>query len=448
MNRSWQIARPDWSLATLSVAVITLPFSRTACHAALVTFILLWISEGKWTEKFSTVKNNTLLQLFLALIIVYLLGMTYSNNASEAWFSLEKKILLFLVTIAMGTTLFQFDRWKIRLFFYLFAGACLIGTFICIGSAIMNMSENPAVMAQRIGYLNTSGFHELNPQTSPYWFFFSYVALADGINIHPTYFSLFLGFSTLFLFSEVFSSENQLPGRYRAAIVGIIIFFSAIIVCLSSRIVILSMLVIYGVVAVDALKSRTRWKVLLTVACLSLVLLTAYLNPVSWYRNWQEIGVTSFTVKPNYQYKTSTEIRTSLWWLGWQSYLRSNPIVGAGTGEVKQIMKETSGAYGITNVLKTNDPHSQYLHTLIAHGMLGLIVLLLNLLVPFVLAWQHRDYLVMGFIFLFAALCLTESALELQKGIVFFSLIYPMLVFQRQSFSNVFHPFKLVRAKN
>jgi hypothetical protein len=439
------ITRADWSFATLTVALISLPYSKTVCHVALIAFLLQWASEGDWSRKLLTVKNNVLLLFIILFVAMQLLALTYAADLQEGWLSIEKKLSLLLVTVAIATTAVRFSDKQIRLAFYFFAATCLAGAVVCLVYASLNaFRESPGIHG--IGYLNSSAFTALNPEANSKWLFFSYTALSAGVNIHPTYFSLYICFSNVFLLTEVLDPQKQIAKAYKIIIISIIIFFTVFIVCLSSRIMIFCMLATYAAIIVHPLV--TARKAAVVVACFVMVIILGFINPVSRYRGWQEIGLTTFAIKTNHQYKTSTEMRVSLWWLGWQSYLATNPIVGAGTGEVKQRMKTTSETYGITNVLETYDPHNQYLYTLIAHGLIGLIILMLSVLVPLILAWRIKDYLLTAFLFCFALLLLTESALEIQKGIVFFSIVYSLLVFQRHVFQIVPSPFNLARAKS
>mgnify|MGYP003575616239 CR=1 FL=1 len=93
-------------------------------------------------------------------------------------------------------------------------------------------------------------------------------------------------------------------------------------------------------------------------------------------------------------------------------------------------MRRTSEKYGITNILNSYNPHNQYLYILIGNGVVALVVFVLYLLMPLVKAWCNADYLMMAFTFLFGSLCFTETALELQKGIVFFIIVHSILAFQ------------------
>jgi O-antigen ligase len=422
------------SFATLSVSLIALPFSIAFCHVALIAFLLVWIAEGGWTEKISTIKQSFILKLVLAFIALQLIGILYTEDLSNGWFSLEKKIFLFLVPIAIATSAVKFNEKEIRLLFYSFTAACLAGVLVCVVNAIgqVNLYHNGSVSLQDVAYFGSSS-HQIIDSRHTLWLFFSYIGLAKGINIHPTYFSVYLAFSIFFVLYELMTGKNLTPVQ-KVALSFIIALFSLFIVCLSSRIVIISLISIYAILAAQSVFQRSLLRAACVIVLLAMVSVLLYLNPVSRYRNIEEIGSSAFTIKEKSVYSTSAEIRASLWWLAWKSYTKSNLLFGTGTGNVTNVMKQTSKQYEITNVMDTYDPHNQYLFLLISHGIVGLIIFALWLLLPFVQAWSRHDYLYMAFSFLFAALCLTESALELQKGIVFFALIQPLLAFQRQSF--------------
>jgi O-antigen ligase len=183
--------------------------------------------------------------------------------------------------------------------------------------------------------------------------------------------------------------------------------------------------------------SRNKTQAVL-ISVLSVVLLAIlYVNPVSRYRNIQEISATPFEVKSNQQYKNSIQIRLSLWWLAITSVDEKNFLLGSGTGDVLDVMKERGQQLAVSNTLNSYDPHNQYLFTLLSHGVVGLMILLMIFTLPVFITWPQRDYFYLIFLFFCASLCLTESAMELQKGIVFFSIINPLLLIRLNAFAPV-----------
>jgi len=63
---------------------------------------------------------------------------------------------------------------------------------------------------------------------------------------------------------------------------------------------------------------------------------------------------------------------------------------------------------------------------------------------PAIIAFRNQNILHLMFIALFALLCVTESALEVQKGIAFFSLFNSLFLFQ-YSYVHA-HQFKKLKA--
>jgi O-antigen ligase len=341
---------------------------------------------------------------------------------------MDKKIFLLAIPLALGTSAIRWQEKELHRLFYCFLGACLVATVICLFHA---WSETQIFLsggtnATRIGYLSSSDFQKLNPGAGRPWLFFSYVALAKGVGLHPTYFSLYLGFCSLFLLYRLLV---QPPGSswWRGAMVLIMIFLSFFIVLLSSRIILVSLVGAYVIALL-----RFAWRQPLSLLLLPLILVVCallYLNPVSRYRSLQEPVRTPLSIQQNGFYKNSMEIRASLWWLAWKTFQRTNPATGSGTGDVVEDMKETARTYNISNVLDTHYPHNEYLYLLIANGIAGLLIFILLLVIPAIQVWITGNYLYLGFSLLFGTLCFTDDALEWQKGIGFFALIYPLLVF-------------------
>ncbi|MDG2085909.1 MAG: O-antigen ligase family protein, partial [Flavobacteriales bacterium] len=72
--------------------------------------------------------------------------------------------------------------------------------------------------------------------------------------------------------------------------------------------------------------------------------------------------------------------------------------------------------------------HNQYLQTFATVGCFGLIILIYLLSHLFIVSIIKQDYIVAAFLFLIALSFLTESMLERQAGVVFFTFFYLLLV--------------------
>jgi len=416
------------SIVTLGIAIVSLPISTTICHTAIVFYLVSWVCEGNWRKKFTIIKKNVPIILIIVLFTLEVFGILYTDASGVA--GVEKKIFFVLVPVALATTGVKLTIRNIYQIFYCFVASCLICTFICLANAsyqitLLTEGEPLAILS----YLDASDYKTFNSDASDGWLSFSYISLAHGIGIHPTYFSLYLAFAITFL---LFRLDE---GRVWLRIVSWILigYFSFFIVLLSSRVIIVGMLVIFGIAIFQAMRrKKTLTKSFRLVAVVGLSATLLYLNPVSRYRNLQEIPFTSLHIQSNNNYINSTEIRASLWWLGLRASERVNLIWGTGTADVYDAIKQVSDDYHVTNSLETYDPHNQFLFTLIGSGIVGLTLLVALILCSLYFAFLKHDYLYGAFIFLFILICTTETALQLQKGVIFFAIFYSMLAFAKQ----------------
>lgn len=412
------------STGTLLLTVAAMPFSVPACHWSFVAFIACWLAEGEWEQKWSSLTANKLALLLPSFFLLHVVGMFYTSNLTSGFAQLEKKGAFFLIPITIATAN-RLSRSELSWIMRVFMMACFAGTLICIGHAIWMMVTGAT--PGNFSDLTMGEFHRLNPGASMAWMNFSYVALASGIGMHPTYFGLYLCMCLLMII-ELFRNESlSTPERVFAKI--LFVFFVIFILFLSSRIAMIAAIVIS--IAALLTMSRQSWLDVLPrqVAVVLAFAAIVYLNPVSRYRSLQEPVAASMDELAGYV-TSSIEIRLSLLRLSTLASSSVNPWIGAGTGGGVDLLRAEGTQRGITNSIGSYDPHNQFIYTYFELGSVGLIVLMAVLFVPAYIAWRKRSYLYTSFAFVFIAVCLTESALELQKGIVLFTFFGSLLLFQ------------------
>lgn len=428
------IAHKHIMMTALSASVVALPFSIKMCHGAIIILLINWAAEGGWRAKLTIIKQSLLLQLLIAFFIIQVIGLIFSDSFLRGWFSVEKRIFFLLLPIALATSAVRLTATELRNIMFVFMAACLAGTIVCAFDAWQATKQTLQQGAAVNTYLATSPYSQLHADASDKWLFMSYVSLSGGIGIHPTYFSLYLTFCISFLLTQFPIVRSPLP---RVGIVILILYLTVFIVFLSARIMIVGLAIIYAVALVSTVRRGDRVRTAAALGVIGFLAFVLYLNPVSRYRNLQEIKASTFDIQPGNHYTNAAQIRVSLWWLGVSCLPDLNPLYGSGTGDVEKVMSHASEKYQITNIIESFDPHNQFLYTAMANGIIGLAILILLLLLPGYLAWMHRDLLMISFLFLFLILCLTESALEVQKGIVFYALVSGLIFFQSHSFQGI-----------
>ncbi len=414
-------------LGSLAIALTTLPYSSKVCHVGLIVFLVNWLLEGKWSEKKMLLEQNPLVWLVPAFFLLHFIGLWHTDNLQMGWANLDKKIFLLLVPIALASTR-PFDKWELNTLFGAFMASLLVGTLICIGNSVSLYVLNKPIP----GLLNDTmlSYHLLQEGES-FWLYFSNVGLASGIDLHPTYFALYLALCLLILIYVYRDNADDLTRRERIVLYAIFSFFALFIVFLSSKIMTVATIVIVIFAATRFITKASKSFSILVVSVVAVAIISfVFVNPVSRITSIQELLITPISV-PDPK-NPDTDLRLSLWSVGDRALHEINPVFGAGTGDVNDLMSSL--------VVRTNpdlepgifDPHNQFLHTWLALGMVGLLTLMAVLVVPMYFAYRKKYFLTSAFISLFLLVCLTESALEVQKGIVLFALFNSLFLFQQK----------------
>ena len=109
-------------------------------------------------------------------------------------------------------------------------------------------------------------------------------------------------------------------------------------------------------------------------------------------------------------WKTTTEI------------VSENSLLGVGTGDIRDELSSKYRAKGIKTIQdKGFDSHQQYLQTFASLGVFGFVCLLSIFFLLFYQSVKHKQFVLFGFTLLYFIFGLTESMLETQAGIIFFT---------------------------
>lgn len=122
-----------------------------------------------------------------------------------------------------------------------------------------------------------------------------------------------------------------------------------------------------------------------------------------------------------YAFKTSIEIISENFWLG------------VGTGDIDPVTNSTYKENGYEGALKRKlNAHNQFLQTFGALGLFGFLSLVLIFVGLWFLGVTQKNELIIFFTTLCFLFALTESFLETQAGIVFFSFFSLILTSQKK----------------
>src|SRR5258706_5360139 len=386
----------------LALLVFSLPLYEKASAWLAVSVALYRLFDRKMVSDFGQAARNILSVLFLAYYFAHLAGTFYSANLSYAFFDLQVKLpfLLFplLLTIPLSTPAAFLSLKKY------FTAGCTLASLLCLLLAMISFSKS----------------HD------PFDFFY----IAYSRFLHVTYFSMYLNLCILFLIDDLLNPQMTFRGKPMLKF-SLLIFLFVTVILLSAR---TAMLTCFTTALSFSILVSAHRKILKrtykVILLLVLILAAAGIYSNKIYNRF--VQITEMFQHGNAEKKAdkpltaedynSVSIRMELWKDSWE-LLKKNIWIGVGTGDIKDDLKkqytEEKFYYGAE---KKFNPHNQFLHTAVALGLTGLILLIMMLALPPLQSLKNANYLFIFFCGIIILNCMTESVLEVQKGVLFFCI--------------------------
>lgn len=387
-------------LISLLYTAAVMPFQKQGVPVwpGIALMVAVWLFSGNLKTKFQLFLSNRNALIFTVLYLFYSAGLFYSSNTAYALTDLLLKIPLLLFPLVISSSSL---KGKTDFILKIFLLAALLSAVVCVA---------------RSGYLTyTTGenyfyYYKLS------WFF------------HVGHYAMYLVFAAFVALYFFFKEENS---NIKAAYIFAFLFLTLVIFLLSARAQIIAY---FAVIACGAifylLKNGNRLKGLLI---LFLLLTTAgvalYFIPATRERfKTTEVELNHF-FNGNNPNSYGSYLRLAVWQTGVE-VIHEHPLAGVGTGDAKDelIKKAQKKNYDII-VKKNLNYHNQFMQTWAAIGLPGFFALLFSIITGIAYSLNKRQYLVTAFFMIIVISFLTESMLERQAGVIFYSFFSAILIF-------------------
>jgi hypothetical protein len=400
------------------LGVVTLPWTIHLNSLCIILLAAVWLAEGKWGTKWERLRDASWTLPFAVFFGIHVLGLLYSENLHAGLSEIEKK-LTFVALPLMAASGKPLDQ---SFFDFLKKGFVYSCSVLIIGS-LAYTAFHYANSSPIINFDNETEayFRLLNPSASPLWEHFSYIQVGSWMDLHPAYLSMHVIFCILILLDTMIA-QNKI-NTVSIVLISLFIFFLAL---LASRMAILSFGIILVYFIVNQLRKRKWFPNVLALSCV-LVVFTAliWLNPVSRFRVIQEPKNTGLEIHQRLTQWNSVNLRLLEWRASW-NIIKKSWFAGVGTGDAQDALKRYYASFNTSTRNMDFDSHNQYFQTIIELGFMGIFSLLVCFFLP---AFRPgHSILYLSFILLFSLMCLTESMLARQKGIVFFTLFQSLFI--------------------
>jgi O-antigen ligase len=207
--------------------------------------------------------------------------------------------------------------------------------------------------------------------------------------IHPSYFSMYLNVAIAWLAINV--SLNNFEGkRFSNGIaVLIIVLFSGMILMLSSKLGIITMVLLYVGLIIYYIIHKRKYMIGIAglgIIAISIFVVMNYVPAISDRINRALDAVTN--ANPNETEVESTAVRLLVWKAAIQ-VVSDNLIIGTGTGDAKDELMAEYKTRGMTGALAHElNAHNEFLQVFVSLGIIGFVLLLGNLYFPLFFAFK------------------------------------------------------------
>jgi len=418
MNRALFFSRCYFIL--LSVAVLSVPFTKLLYFFITPLLLIFWIIEGDWSSKWNRLKESHTLIITGALALFWLMnvvGLFYSNDLVKGLMRTYDKLpfLVYpLVFFTLNKEYFTLKRFHILFKWFLCATAVML--LINWGNAFLQYFTTGA----------TQSFYYKD--FSPYFGHPSYTSLIVCIAFILTFY--FLNNS-----SPSVKTDGNTPTPHTSHLIPLtilLLFFALSIYFLQSRTGVLAFIFVLIISLFHYLYThrKTVWHGIggmLIVLLLAIAVTKLFPGRVGDYVD--KIN----TEQP--QVENMLGLRSEIWSTTYQLAMK-NKMLGIGTGyRAENYLTDAELEIFDKNHLFIN-AHNQFLQTFLDHGILGLCLLVFFIIYSFYFAVKTRNYLLFMLIFSVLINMLFESMLERGHGIFAFSLFYCLFIAKNNIFAN------------
>ena len=393
---------------SLLLFAISLPIKYSILNnLAVVILILAWL--------FSFVKgsihkpnNSFLFYTFISVYALHLIGVSYSQDVQEAISQLEKKALLLIFPLVLGTQLPLTEK-RLKAILLAFAFTTTLIAILCITTTF---------------YFNIKNGIELEVYNA--WYFSS-ENLTNRFGFHPNYMAMYAVFS-IAIFSRHVESEINQNNYVKSIPYFIIILFLIVFTALLSarmQMIVLILLLISATIYYSNRLSNPLYSISLTVIIICTVIGSIAYSPILKEKFKGLVGV----YVDNDNQKFSADLRLQKWSSA-LNIIAESPIVGVGTGDMQSELQKQykDKSYDIAYESEYNS-HNQYLDFAGRFGLIGLSIFIISLFYPMLQAFRVKNTLFIGFYLIIIFSFIPEVVLSLNKGVAFYAFFTSLFTF-------------------
>lgn len=394
--------------------ILTLPYNLLANNIFIALLIISWLSSGNWDKKIDNLRHNKLFYLFSSLFIINIIGLAYTNYFDSGLAFIERRLTIFVFPLVLLSSKHILTSYNVRALLVAFS-LVMVG-----GSLFSHINIFTELINKNQPILAIFG--------SPY----THTGLSQYTNFHAGYFSMYNSFAVFILLYYSYLANSMVRKAVGFLLSFYLLFFNLM---LASRIGLIAMILIIVFLALYYIITTKKTKLILWLVffIITIPLIIGIFSPSikkRLYENPKEVlTMDAYTITTkNFQRLGSILFRIQIYDCSFSLLKYPNFIWGYGTGGSDGALQKcyAQKEYGWVAARKFNS-HNQYLDQLLQHGLLGVIIFVWVIMYPLKRAFIAKEWLYAVFLMLISISALTENILNVQKGVVFYSIFNAIL---------------------
>lgn len=391
--------------AFLVGTVFTIPFDNISLSGLMIICLgIVWLFSEKDFRKNA---YSVILWGFVIYYGIHILSLANSSNIGAAFSLLEKKLGLLLLPVFL-LSVKNFNQKS--------------SPYI-LGSFVLATVLQAAYSLLRVAMLTPENWSNFYGYTGKDY----RLAFGHFLGIHPTSFSIFIFLSIFILLFYLLKKASTKTNKYISWCLILLLLSISILLASRTPLVIFLTISILGIIYYFYLKKKLLQGICAAFLCLIIVGLIAYNTPSIRYR-FEELSNTQY-IPPIGINHTSTNIRVGLFICSLE-VLKNNWILGTGIGDMHAVLNQCYREKNFSDVLYLQDynPHNQYIQTLLALGIFGFISFMTLQFLLLKHAFSKLKYVHAAFLIFMFFCFLTDSFLEVNKGILLYAFFNAFFV--------------------
>lgn len=401
-----------WLLILISS---TLLYSKLFNSFLIILLTCSWLIGLNFQLFRDSLKKDRVLISFLIFFMLNLVGIIYSQNYGTAFKHLEKQLSVLIIPLIILTSDRRLDSVELERVKLGFIISVILGCFWCHGHALYYLNHWGLDFTYLVSYKYTHSY------------------LSKYLNIHPSYFSIYVSITILVLLSnspKVWTVRH----KYVKALYLFLLLYLVIFNFLLASVTILIIFVI--LVFYHVFNNYPKSKVVIGLMILLLIFAGVFKGKFGYVttRFYEKTFEAYFRYLDIDNDQLNSEAAPPRYF-EWQCAIRQlrfpTIIYGYGTGDVQDQLNSCYADLDLEILLNSKfNSHNQYLDVLLRFGIIGLCTFSMMLFCLIKTAYRANHMVFIYFIAIFLFSFLSENTLARQKGVVLFALLCSIFVLE------------------